>query len=236
VTDDRQRALAHLMERRLQGTPVAYLTGTREFWSLPLRVTPDVLVPRPETELVVELALQCLHRDQVSAILDLGTGSGAIALALASERPRCRITAVDCCAPALAVATSNGRALGLTGVDWRLGSWYEAVTGRRFDLIVANPPYIAAADPALGALAAEPAGALAGGPTGLEALAAIAAGAPAHLRGRGRLILEHGRDQATAVSQMLERHGFTDVRTHPDLSGHPRVTQGSFHSTHQVPT
>ena len=230
-------AYAGLIDRRLRGAPVAYLTGTREFWSLPLRVTPAVLVPRPETELLVELALQLLPRDRepssaghARSVLDLGTGSGAIALAIASERPRCRITGVDISPPALDVAMQNSRDLGFAHIDWRLGSWFDPVPGERFDLIVANPPYIAAADPALEQLAAEPAVALCAGPTGLEALSAIAAEAAAHLNGNGLLIMEHGSAQGAEVSQLLERCGFTAIRAHPDFSGKLRVTLGTVHS------
>jgi release factor glutamine methyltransferase len=225
-------AYASLIERRLQGAPVSYLTGIREFWSLSLRVTPAVLVPRPETEVLVELALQRLPRDLPAAVLDLGTGSGAIALAIASERPRSRITAVDVSPAALEVAAQNSRGLGFSYIDWRLGSWFAPVGGERFDMIVANPPYIAAADPALADLAAEPKIALCGGSTGLESLAVIAAGAAAHLHDYGWLILEHGCDQAPDVAQLLSRHGFTGIGSHRDLSGKPRVTLGTLHPPH----
>jgi release factor glutamine methyltransferase len=236
VDADSARAFARLIALRLRGTPVAYLTGTREFWSLPLRVTPDVLVPRPETETLVELALQRLPEEQAATALDLGTGSGAVALAIASERPRVTLTAVDICPRALTVARQNARGLKLDRIDWRLGSWYEPVHGERFDLIVANPPYVAAADPALARLAAEPSIALSGGPTGLEAVASIAAGAAAHLRGLGWLIVEHGSDQADAVAELFHRHGFTSIRSHADFSGNPRVTLGTIHSPLEGPS
>jgi release factor glutamine methyltransferase len=243
VADEQKRAYARLIHERLQGAPVAYLTGTREFWSLALLVTPAVLVPRPETELVVELALELLpghpkdttkHQaatpaDLSHTVLDLGTGSGAIALAIASERPATRITAVDISAAALDVAIQNSRGLGLTQIDWRLGSWFEPVHSERFDIIVANPPYVAADDPALEKLSAEPALALCDGPTGLESLSAIAGGAAAHLHEHGRLILEHGSDQAPDVTRLLHTHGFADVRTYSDFSGKPRVTLGTLH-------
>lgn len=225
-----EQTYASLIEQRLQGAPVAYLTGTREFWSLALRVTSAVLVPRPETEVLVELALQRLPRDRSSSVLDLGTGSGAIALAIASERPRSRVTGIDISPPALEVAFQNSRDLGLSRIDWRLGSWFAPVPGERFDMIVANPPYVAAADPALEKLTAEPTIALCVGPTGLEAISAIAGGAAAHLQNQGWLILEHGSDQAADVAQLLERHGFTSICSHPDFSGKPRVTLGTVHS------
>jgi release factor glutamine methyltransferase len=236
VAPEREQAFTMLIERRLHGAPVAYLTGTREFWSMPLRVTPDVLVPRPETELLVELALQHLPRELPGEVLDLGTGSGAIALAIATERPLARVTAVDISPPALEIAMQNSRDLGVTNIDWRVGNWLAAVPGERFHLIVANPPYVAATDPALEKLAAEPALALCVGPTGLEALAAIAAEAASHLHRSGWLMLEHGSDQAPAVAQLLRRRGFTQVATHLDFSGKPRVTLGTIHSPHQEPT
>jgi release factor glutamine methyltransferase len=239
VAAESARGYASLIEQRLRGAPVAYLTGTREFWSLALRVTPAVLVPRPETELLVELALQrlpehqaWLSADRACSVLDLGTGSGAIALAIASERPGARITGVDISPSALEVAIQNARDLGLSGIDWRLGSWFAPVPGERFDMIVANPPYIAAADPALEKLAAEPAIALCDGPTGLEALSAIAGAAMPHLHENGWLILEHGSNQAPEVAQLLERHGFTEVRSHLDFSGKPRITLGTVHAPH----
>jgi len=193
-----------------------------------LRVTAAVLVPRPETELVVELALQFLPKQAVS-ILDLGTGSGAIALAIASERPHARVTGVDVSPAALDVAIQNSRDLGLSHIDWRLGSWFTPVAGERFHLIVANPPYICAADPALEKLSAEPALALCDGPSGLESLSAIVGGAAAHLHEHGRLILEHGCDQAPDVARLMADHRFTDIRSHLDFSGKPRVTLGTVH-------
>ncbi len=232
VPEPSRRAFLELLERRAQGAPVAYLTGSREFWSLELSITPDVLVPRPETELLVELALDLLPDGEPCSVLDLGTGSGAIALSLASERPAAHLTGVDVSAAALAVAAGNSRKLGLPRVVWRLGSWFDAVPGGLFDLIVANPPYVAGDDPALRMLTAEPLLALCPGPTGLEAFAEIIRRAARHLRPRGSILLEHGANQAGEVAALLERGGFGGVRTHPDYSGIPRVTRGSIHSSH----
>ncbi|HEY1314152.1 MAG TPA: peptide chain release factor N(5)-glutamine methyltransferase [Steroidobacteraceae bacterium] len=230
VSGESQKSLANLLEERRRGTPVAYLTGTREFWSLALHVTPAVLVPRPETEILVDLALQRLPEDQAATVLDLGTGSGAIALAIAAERPLSQVTGVDISAAALEIARQNASALHLTRIDWRLGSWFAPVVKQRFDMIVANPPYIAAADPALERLAAEPAIALCDGPTGLEALSTIAAGAASHLTRHGWLLLEHGSTQGPEVARLLHSHGFSSVRSHPDFSGKLRVTLGTLHS------
>jgi release factor glutamine methyltransferase len=226
------RAYRHLIDQRAAGVPVAYLTGTREFWSLPLKVTPAVLVPRPETELLVELALELVPEAQDRSVLDLGTGSGAVALAIASERPRARVTGGDVSPAALRVARDNSRILALANVTWRLGSWFDAVPGERFDVVVANPPYIATGDPALEALAAEPSLALRGGPTGLEALEAIVERAPSHLNTGGWLLLEHGSTQHQEVAQLLESHAFRNVRSQQDWSGRPRVTLGHIHSSH----
>jgi len=213
----------HLIDERRRGVPVAYLTGTREFWSLPLNVTPAVLVPRPETEDLVELVLERLRPDAPVRVLDLGTGSGAIALALASERPLASITAVDLSAAALGVAAANAAALGLASVEWRCGSWFVPVAGERFDVIVANPPYVAADDPALEALKFEPALALSPGSGGLEAFAAIVAGAPHHLVPGGLIALEHGADQAEALRALLESNGFSAITSHLDRAGRARA-------------
>ncbi|HEU0225505.1 MAG TPA: peptide chain release factor N(5)-glutamine methyltransferase [Steroidobacteraceae bacterium] len=218
--------LEALAGRRLRGEPVAYLTGHKEFWSLDLAVTPEVLVPRPETELVVELALAALAGVARPAALDLGTGSGAIALAIARERPDAAVTAVDRSAGALAVATGNAARLGIANVRFRRGSWFDPVAGERFDLVAANPPYLAEHDPALGALAREPRAALVAGPSGLEALARLCAGAPGALRPGGSLVVEHGATQDAAVREMMSAAGFVNIATHRDLAGLPRATRG----------
>jgi release factor glutamine methyltransferase len=226
-----ESAYAELIAKRAHGVPIAYLTGWREFWSLPLKVSPAVLVPRPETEILVEHALALLPRDAVCSALDLGTGSGAIALSLAHERPRWAITAVDMSTAALDVARQNALNLKLSHIQWRLGSWFDPVPAERFHLIVANPPYIAANDPALTALCAEPAAALIAGPSGLEALSAIIAQAPGYLHARGWLVLEHGIAQGQDVAQLLQAQGFDSICTYSDFSGRPRVTLG-VHKQH----
>jgi release factor glutamine methyltransferase len=231
VTPADELQFAELISQRAHGVPIAYLTGNREFWSLPLTVTPDVLVPRPETESLVQHALELLPAGDACSVLDLGTGSGAIALSLATERPRWTITGVDLSPQALSVAAENAAALDLPHIAWRLGSWFDAVPGERFHLIVANPPYIGASDPALLKLKAEPAMALTSGPTGLESLSVIIAQAPQHLHARGWLVLEHGSTQATDVSQLLNQRGFAAIRTFPDFSGKPRITLG-IHTQH----
>ena len=232
ISRDAALGFADLVARRLQGTPVAYLTGSSEFWSLPLTVTPAVLVPRPETETLVEQALQLKTPEEPCTVLDLGTGSGAIALSLGAERPHWSITGVDLSPEALTVAAMNSQALGITRIHWRLGNWFDCIMGARFDLIVANPPYIAASDPALEKLAAEPALALIAGPSGLEALSAIIAQAPAHLHAGGWLLLEHGSTQARDVAGLLEQHGFGSIRTVSDFAGRDRSTQGSVQPPH----
>ncbi len=209
------------VEQREAGTPIAYLLGRKEFWSLELGVSAAVLIPRPETELLVELSLE-RGADPIR-VLELGTGSGAIALALASERPLWQITAVERSALALEQARANGAQLGLA-VDWRLGSWYAAVAGEHFDLILSNPPYLAADDRHLADLRAEPHCALVAGATGLEQLACIIKGAAAHLRPNGGLWLEHGQDQGSATRELMRNAGFRDPRTHTDLAGLDRAT------------
>jgi release factor glutamine methyltransferase len=220
------------LERRAQGEPIAYLIGKREFWSLDLKVTPAVLVPRPETELVVERSLAVLG-ESAADIADLGTGSGAIALALAHERPRWRITATDRSAAALAVAAANARALAVSNVEFLNGDWFEPLSARRFQLLACNPPYLAADDPALdgAALRYEPQSALVAGKGGLADLSAVVAGAPAHLHPGGHLVLEHAAGQAAAVAELLVARGFTHVRCHHDLAGLPRVTEAQWPAT-----
>ncbi|HEX9707078.1 MAG TPA: peptide chain release factor N(5)-glutamine methyltransferase [Steroidobacteraceae bacterium] len=219
--------LEALALRRIVGEPVAYLTGRREFWSLDLEVTPAVLVPRPETELVIELALAALAGVSCPAVLDLGTGSGAIALALARERDDADVTAVDASTAALEVARRNARRLRIGNVRFLRGSWYVPVGTGRFNAIVSNPPYVAEGDPALATLAHEPREALVSGRDGLDAIAAICAGASQHLVPGGRLFVEHGAAQGAAVRELLSAAGLGEVATHRDLGSRERVTAGT---------
>jgi release factor glutamine methyltransferase len=219
-----------LLARRAGGEPLAYVVGEREFCGLRLRVNPAVLVPRPETELLVRWALELLPLAPVQQVLDLGTGSGAIALALAHAAPHAEVWATDVSEAALAVARDNTQTLGLR-VQLALGPWWQAVPGQRFGLVVSNPPYIAAGDPHLAALAHEPMLALSPGGDGLDAVRALVAGAPAHLLPGAWLLLEHGHDQAAAVAALLADQGFEAVDTRADLAGLPRCTGGRWPST-----
>lgn len=217
-----------LLARRAAGEPVAYLTGTQGFWSLDLRVTPATLIPRPETERLVELSLARLPADAPCRVADLGTGSGAIALAIARERPMAAVVATDASKAALAVAVANAQRNGIDNTWFRRGDWCEALGRDRFDLIASNPPYIALADPHLdqGDLRHEPPDALASGDDGLDAIRRIVRDAPAHLAPAGWLLLEHGWDQGQAVRALMAAAGFVEVRTEPDLEGRDRVTLG----------
>jgi release factor glutamine methyltransferase len=225
LTDEEARRVERLFHRRRGGEPVAYLTGEREFFGLSLAVTPDVLIPRPETEILVAIALEVAPSG--ARVLDLGTGSGAVAIAIAHEEPDMEVVAVDASADALAVARENARRHAAT-IRFVYGGWFAGLAGQRFDVIVANPPYIAAGDAHLdqGDLRFEPRDALVGGPDGLDAIRAIVGRAKEHLVPGGWLLFEHGYDQAERSRSLLAMYGYADVQTWPDLAGIPRVSGG----------
>ena len=225
---DQQMLFEALLARRAGGEPVAYLTGQREFWSLPLTVSPDTLIPRPETETLVTQALSVIPGTGRIDIADLGTGSGAIALAIAHERPNARILATDRSEAALDIARANARRLGIGNVEFAAGDWCSALGGRQFDLLVSNPPYIAAQDQhlATGDVRFEPRRALASGVDGMADLTAIARCARQHLRRGGWLMLEHGFDQQLAVTRLLQSLDYRDVADFPDAAQLSRVVCG----------
>lgn len=225
-----QVAFGDLVARRASGVPVAHLTGQREFWGLTLAVSPATLIPRPDTELLVETALQLGGDREDLRVLDLGTGSGAVALAIAHERPHWQVTATDVSDAALGVARQNARDLGLT-VRLLGGHWFDALPhGERFDLILSNPPYVCADDPHLarGDVVHEPRSALAAGADGLDDLRRIVAGAPAWLAANGWLAVEHGWDQGPAVRALFQGAGFGAIATRQDLGARDRVTAGQY--------
>jgi release factor glutamine methyltransferase len=223
-----QRAFEALIARRAAGEPVAYLTGEREFFSLNFRVAPAVLIPRPETELLVELALERIPAAAPCRVLDLGTGSGCVAISIARHRPRARVTATDRSPDALEIAGQNARALGVSNVDFRFGDWFGGVAGECFDVIVSNPPYVARDDPHLhrGDLLFEPRHALAAGVDGLDCIRKIVHDAGTHLAGGGWLMFEHGYDQAERCRALLSAAGLVAVFSRRDLAGIERVSGG----------
>lgn len=214
--------------RRLDGEPVAHITGNREFWSLELAVTPDVLIPRPETELLVEQALKHIPINQSVDVVDLGTGSGAIAIAIASERPRANVIATDSSAEALAVAKDNATTHKLQRIEFVHSNWFESLSAKQFDVIVSNPPYVANDDPHLeqGDVRYEPMSALSAGPDGLDDIKTLCADSCAQLKPGGWLVIEHGFDQGLATRGLFEQAGFNSVATYRDLSTNERVTEG----------
>ena len=227
VASEAAQTFADYLQRRRAGEPVAYILGQQGFWNLDLEVAPHTLIPRPETELLVETAMQLQSADQ-ARVLDLGTGTGAIALALASERRQWQVTAVDRVDEAVALAERNHQRLQLDNARVLVSHWFSALDGQRFDVIISNPPYIAAEDPHLvaGDVRFEPSSALVAGHDGLDDLRQIIAEAPAHLVGGGWLLLEHGYDQAAAVRELLARHGFEQIESRLDLNAHERITLG----------
>lgn len=230
ATPETRERFHELLERRRRGEPIAYLIGEREFWSHRFRVDSAVLIPRPETEHLIETVLELLSSDAAVAIADLGTGSGAIAVTLGLERPRCRVLATDLSPAALAVAAENARLLDAVNIEFRHSDWFSALHGERFALIASNPPYIAAADPHLtrGDVRFEPSLALASGDDGLTAIRTLIAEARYHLEPGGWLVLEHGWEQAPTVARLLQEHGYTDVACRADLAGIARVTLGRY--------
>ena len=226
---EQAQQFAALLLRRERGEPVAHLTGERGFWTLDLHVNAHTLIPRPETEMLVEFALEKIPVSGAASILDLGTGSGAIALAVKSERPACFVTAVDASAGALAVARDNGVRLGLS-VEFLLSDWFSALGSRRFQLILSNPPYIPADDVHLGQgdVRFEPRTALVSGADGLDDVRTLVQAAPLHLLPDAWLALEHGHDQAPQVRAIMQNAGFRQVDSRRDLNGHERITFGCY--------
>jgi release factor glutamine methyltransferase len=228
VSSEAALAFAGYLQRRRTGEPVAYILGQQGFWKLDLEVAPHTLIPRPETEMLVEAALELLPSFAPTTVLDLGTGTGAIALALANERPAWQVTAVDRVLEAVALAERNRQRLQLNNAKVLSSHWFSAVQDERFDLIISNPPYIAAQDPHLqsGDVRFEPDSALVAGSDGLDDLRLIVEQAPAHLNADGWLLLEHGHDQGSAVRELFSRAGFEKIQTRRDLGDHERITFG----------
>ncbi|MGH8466967.1 MAG: peptide chain release factor N(5)-glutamine methyltransferase [Pseudomonas sp.] len=227
VSSEAALTFAGYLQRRRSGEPVAYILGQQGFWNLDLEVAPHTLIPRPDTELLVETAMALLPATPVR-VLDLGTGTGAIALALASERPQWQVTAVDRVLEAVALAERNRQRLQLDNVQVLSSHWFDSLQGERYELIISNPPYIAADDPHLvaGDVRFEPSSALVAGADGLDDLRAIIRQAPAHLQPGGWLLLEHGYDQAAAVRELLAQHDFEQIESRVDYGGHERISLG----------
>jgi len=230
LTTDQQARFDDCITRRAAGTPVAYITGEQEFWSLPLTVTPDTLIPRPETELLVELALDRISKSDPLTIADIGTGSGAVALAIASERPDCQLFATDASAAALEVAKANATQLKILNIEFREGEYLEPLADLQFDVIVSNPPYVPEDDPHLnqGDVRFEPRGALVAGKDGLDVIRFLVSDSKSHLNGGGWLLIEHGYDQEQAVNELFIEAGYQSVECYRDLADLPRVTIGRF--------
>ncbi len=230
LPENEAETFRELIRKRRKGMPVAYLTGEREFWSIVFKVTPATLIPRPETELLVEQTLAHIPKQQTFTVADIGTGCGAIALAIAHERPEITLIATDISEEALAVAKWNGERFGIRNVEYRCGHLISPLDNKFCDVIVSNPPYIREDDPHLdeGDVAFEPSSALVSGADGLDAIRTIACAAPHKLKARGWLVIEHGYDQAHQVRTILEHEAFSSIETRCDLSGHERITQGQL--------
>lgn len=235
LTSEQEATYQQLISRRTQGEPIAHITGTRDFWDMTLSVTKDTLIPRPETERLVELALERIPEDVHWQIADLGTGSGAIALAIARERPRCSVLATDLSPKALAVARDNAQHFGVSNIRFQNSHWFDALSDRHFEMIVSNPPYVHPHDPHLrqGDLRFEPDSALRSSPDGLEDIRHIASAARTHLAPFGWLLLEHGYDQGPAVQSLLTACGYQDVSLYQDLGMNDRVSLGKWDDSPQ---
>jgi release factor glutamine methyltransferase len=231
LNEEQERSYLGLLSRRAKGIPIAYITGEREFWSLPFKVTEDTLIPRPETELIVATVLQLADHDQSISLLDLGTGSGAIAITLASEHPSWSITATDASRKALTVAETNARQLGTPHIHFVQGDWFDPLEkNSKFHIIVSNPPYVAEHDAHLqsGDLRYEPPGALSSGLDGLRDLRQIIAQAPAMLHAGGWLLVEHGMDQAGSARKLFQDADFCEISSKTDLAHRERITMGCW--------
>ena len=230
IREDCLSRFRHYLERRDHGEPIAYIIEEKEFWSLPFYVTQGVLIPRPETERLVEIALQHVPENELCHVADLGTGSGAIALAIASERPMAQIVATDASESALTIAEQNKINLGISNIQFQNGEWFEAFSQEKFELIVSNPPYVADQDPHLqqGDLRFEPSNALSSGPDGLNDLRKIIQSAPAYLSHDAYVLLEHGYDQADAVIDLFEKSGYSQVQCFRDYGARERATIGHW--------
>lgn len=230
LNNEQHRCVRALVERRLAGEPIAYLVGKREFWSMELLVSPAALIPRPETEVLVEQALRRIPPRGEQTVADMGTGCGAVALALARERPHCRVIATDKAASALALARKNAERLNVTNIEFRLGHWAAPLAGEIVDVAVSNPPYVPTDDPCLntGEASFEPLAARAGGPDGLDAIRELVKDAGTCLRIGTWLLLEHGHDQAQRVRTLMQSYGFTKTRSYSDFAGLERVTRSQL--------
>jgi release factor glutamine methyltransferase len=230
LTDQQTAEFQDLIAQRQQGVPVAYLTGEREFWSRSFKVNPDVLIPRPDSELLIELSLDLLPANQSNKIIDLGTGSGILAITLAAERPSSQVIACDLSPAALRTAQANAQQLQIDNVSFLTSNWFSAITDRDFDLVISNPPYIDQHDPHLqqGDVRFEPDSALISPEKGLQDIRLLTDQARQHLKPGGYLLIEHGYDQQTAVQALFKRFNYQQITTHPDYAGNPRVTSGQW--------
>jgi release factor glutamine methyltransferase len=220
-----------LLKQRQHGTPIAYMTGQREFWSREFRVSPDVLIPRPDTELLIELSLPLIPKDKSCKVIDLGTGSGVIAVTLATERPYAQLIATDLSSAALKIAKQNAEHYHCRNIRFLQSNWFSEVSENSFDVVISNPPYIAADDPHLheGDLRFEPQSALIADDHGLKDISLIAESACKHLKEGGYLLIEHGYNQQPQVQAIFESFDYANIATHTDLAGNPRVTAGQWH-------